>query len=238
MCTTTINNYEGGNRLMLITHRTDTRTEYQEAEAAIQGGCTWIQLRMKGTLNLEDARQLADLCREKHVRLCIDDNVEIALAAGATAVHLGKNDMPVDEAWKLVRKQGNPEGFLIGATANTFEDIRQAALKGASYIGLGPFRFTQTKEKLSPVLGLEGYRDILRQCRLAGINLPVYAIGGIELEDVPELMKTGITGIAVSGAINRADDPTAMTAAFLKCISANETFPQKDGKHEATCPDK
>lgn len=205
-------------RLMLITHRTERFTEYEEAELAIAGGCKWVQLRMKGTLNLDDARRLADLCREKQVRLCIDDNVNIALASGANTVHLGKNDMPVAEAWKRVRAVYLGDDFLIGATANTFEDIRYAVSQGASYIGLGPFRFTQTKEKLSPVLGIEGYRRILQQCREADIRIPVYAIGGIELGDVKELMQTGITGIAVSGAIVRAEDPAEATARFIQTL--------------------
>ena len=222
-----------GARLMLITHRTARLTEYEEARLAIEGGCRWVQLRMKGTLNLDDARRLARrlsvLCKERNTLLCIDDDVEIALASGAGGVHVGKNDMPVAEVWEHVRAAGRERDFIVGATANTFEDIcantfediRRAAEQGASYIGLGPFRFTQTKEKLSPVLGLEGYREILKQCREAGIHLPVYAIGGIEAADIPELMQTGITGIAISGSIVSADDPTAATCHLLKLITHN-----------------
>jgi len=126
--------------------------------------------------------------------------------------------MPVDEAWKVVRKAHREKDFLIGATTNTFEDIRQAARSGASYIGLGPFRFTQTKKRLSPILGLEGYRRIISQCEEAGIHLPIYAIGGIELEDIPDLMKAGVHGIAISGSIIRADNPAEMTRRFLEKI--------------------
>ena len=116
-----------GARLMLITHRTARLTEYEEARLAIEGGCRWVQLRMKGTLNLDDARRLSVLCKERNTLLCIDDDVEIALASGAGGVHVGKNDMPVAEVWEHVRAAGRERDFIVGATANTFEDIRRAA---------------------------------------------------------------------------------------------------------------
>ena len=210
--------FEGANRLMLITHQTETYTDYEEAKRFLEGGGSWVQLRQKEGLDREMAHRLAELCRQKNGVLCVDDNVDIALEIGADAVHLGKNDMPVDEAWKVVRKAHREKDFLIGATTNTFEDIRQAARSGASYIGLGPFRFTQTKKRLSPILGLEGYRRIISQCEEAGIHLPIYAIGGIELEDIPDLMKVGVHGIAISGSIIRADNPAEMTRRFLEKI--------------------
>lgn len=210
--------FEGANRLMLITHQTETYTDYEEAKRFLEGGGSWVQLRQKEGLDREMAHRLAELCRQKNGVLCVDDNVDIALEIGADAVHLGKNDMPVDEAWKVVRKAHREKDFLIGATTNTFEDIRQAARSGASYIGLGPFRFTQTKKRLSPILGLEGYRRIISQCEEAGIHLPIYAIGGIELEDIPDLMKAGVHGIAISGSIIRADNPVEMTRRFLEKI--------------------
>ncbi len=209
--------YEGSNRLMFITNRTDQYTEQQETQWVLEGGCRWIQLRMKDNPSLETARELVKLCAPSQARLCIDDDVQMALESGATAVHLGKNDMPVDQACELVHQSGKTD-FLIGATANTFEDICHAARLGASYIGLGPFRFTQTKKKLSPILGLDGYKRILEQCREAGITLPVYAIGGIEIEDIPALMKTGITGIAISGTIIRAKDPVQETRNLIETI--------------------
>lgn len=210
--------FEGANRLMLITHQTETYTDYEEAKRFLEGGGSWVQLRQKEGLDREMAHRLAELCRQKNGVLCVDDDVDIALEIGADAVHLGKNDMPVDEAWKVVRKAHREKDFLIGATTNTFEDIRQAARSGASYIGLGPFRFTQTKKRLSPILGLEGYRRIISQCEEAGIHLPIYAIGGIELEDIPDLMKAGVHGIAISGSIIRADNPAEMTRRFLEKI--------------------
>ena len=107
------------------------------------------------------------------------------------------------------------EGVLIGGTANTAEQIIRLKKKGADYAGCGPFRFTTTKEKLAPTLGLEGYRHILQQLHKAGIRLPVCAIGGIEPDDVLPLLETGVQGIAVSGAVLRDSDPAAMMQRLL-----------------------
>ena len=202
--------YEGTNRLMLITHQTDKLDEPAEARLFLEGGGSWVQLRKKEGLTEPLAATLARICGEKGAQLSIDDNLDLALRVGAGGVHLGKNDLPVDEAWRRVRAEGKEAGFLVGATANTFDDIRLAASRGASYIGLGPFRFTETKQ-----------RRILGQCREAGIQLPVYAIGGIELADVPALMRTGITGVAISGAIVRAADPAEATRQFLEAIQSS-----------------
>ena len=216
-----IRNLEIGKRLMLITHRTEHYTEYEEAEMFLQGGGRWVQLRMKQGLDLEMAKRIAALCAKYDALFCIDDNVQIALACSASAVHLGKNDMPIAEA-KAIVEAANPEKpFWIGATANTFEDIQNATRQGASYIGLGPFRFTQTKQKLSPVLGLDGYKHIVGKCADEGIMLPIYAIGGITEEDIPDLMRTGITGIAVSGTIVQAENPIEETQRLLQLVASH-----------------
>lgn len=210
--------FSQSSRLMFITHKTDKYTELEEIKMVIEGGCDWVQLRMKDTLNPEDARKAVLYTKEisgNRCICCIDDSVDIALTSGAHAVHLGKKDIPVAEAWQIAAHHHPQPPFFIGATANTFEDIVQADKAGASYIGLGPYRFTETKKKLSPILGLEGYRKIIRQCKDAGIQLPIFAIGGIELKDVRPLMDTGITGIAVSGAIIQAENPTEETRRFI-----------------------
>ena len=134
----------------------------------------------------------------------IDDNVDLALRTGADGVHLGRNDMPVKEARRIAG-----ERLIIGGTANTAEDICRLAEEGADYIGCGPFQFTTTKKNLAPVLGLEGYRKLTGMMKDRGISLPIVAIGGITYGDIGEIMKTGVTGIALSGSILRADDPAA-----------------------------
>ena len=132
---------------------------------------------------------------------------------GADGVHLGKNDMPVDEARKMLGRNR-----IIGGTANTFEDVERLSRQGADYIGCGPFRFTTTKKNLSPVLGLEGYRSITAQMKAHDILLPIVAIGGILHQDIPAIMQTGVTGIAVSGAVLNAENPVEEMRLFISAM--------------------
>ena len=162
---------------------------------------------MKGAA-IDDVRTVAleamRMCKERGATFVIDDHVELVKELGADGVHLGKNDMPIKEARSLLG-----EGFIIGGTANTFADVKAHYAAGAAYIGCGPFRFTTTKENLSPVLGLEGYEQILRRMKDEGIDLPVVAIGGITINDIPQLMRIGMSGVALSGTVLRAADPVA-----------------------------
>lgn len=183
---------------------------------ALEGGCKWVQLRMKDASEeevLSSAREVLPLCRQHGAKFILDDHVELVETAGADGVHLGKNDMPVDEARKIL----GPDK-IIGGTANTIDDIIRLHRQGADYIGCGPFRFTTTKKKLSPVLGLEGYRNIVLKMRENGIDLPIVAIGGITVDDIPAIMGTGVTGIALSGAILNAEDPKSMTESILETL--------------------
>ncbi len=194
--------------VQFITHRTECYDYLEGARMALEGGCRWIQLRMKDA-PLDEVEAMAlpvqTLCRRYGAIFVIDDHVELVKKIGADGVHLGKNDMPVDAARQILGSD-----FIIGGTANTFDDIRCLHQAGADYIGCGPFRFTETKKNLSPVLGLQGYREIVRQMRQNGIDLPIVAIGGITLPDIPEILGTGVTGIALSGMILHAPDPVAM----------------------------
>lgn len=202
--------------LQFITHKNERHGYLDGAEAALRGGCRWIQLRMKDESDesvIAAGRQLAPLCRAAGATFIIDDHVALVEAVGADGVHLGKNDMPVAEARRIL----GPDR-IIGATANTFDDIAAAVVSRADYIGLGPFRFTETKKRLSPILGLGGYRDIMARCRRAGYTIPVVAIGGITPEDIEAIMATGVTGIALSGTILRADDPAAATSQIINLI--------------------
>lgn len=196
------------NRMVqFISHYTERWSYLDSIRLALEGGCMWVQLRMKDAPAEEvaaNAKEAAALCRSYGAKFIIDDHVELVKECGADGVHLGKNDMPVDEARRLLGSD-----YIIGGTANSFEDVERHWRAGADYIGCGPFRFTTTKKKLSPILGIEGYRNICRQMREHGIALPIVAIGGIEYGDIAELMQTGIDGIALSGSILRASDPAA-----------------------------
>lgn len=193
--------------VQFITHTSARYTYADSARLALAGGCRWIQLRMKDAQREEiiaTAAEILPLCREVGATFILDDHVELVELTGADGVHLGKNDMPIAEAR---RQLGHNK--IIGGTANTFEDILAHAEAGADYIGCGPFRFTTTKKNLSPILGLEGYARIVEQMRQNNISLPIVAIGGIAFEDIPAILQTGVTGIALSGSVLRADDPIA-----------------------------
>jgi len=193
--------------VQFITHTSARYTYADSARLALAGGCRWIQLRMKDAQREEiiaTAAEILPLCREVGATFILDDHVELVELTGADGVHLGKNDMPIAEA-----RQQLGRNKIIGGTANTFEDILAHAEAGADYIGCGPFRFTTTKKNLSPILGLEGYARIVEQMRQNNISLPIVAIGGIAFEDIPAILHTGVTGIALSGSVLRADDPIA-----------------------------
>ncbi len=205
--------------LQFITHTNEQYDYYTSARAALEGGCRWIQLRMKEADDdtiLAVGHRLRTLCNHYGATLILDDKVELVDTIKADGVHLGKNDMPPAEARRLLGDKA-----IIGGTANTIDDIGHLVASGVNYIGLGPFRFTQTKKKLSPILGIEGYRHILQQCHERGYSLPIVAIGGIELDDIPVLMATGISGIALSGTILRAANPIEETQKIINCINKN-----------------
>lgn len=195
--------------------RSNNRYGYVDgARLALEGGCRWVQLRMKEATEAEfmaAAAEIGRLCKEHGATFVLDDHVEWVEKTGADGVHLGKNDMPIDEARKIL---GSDK--IIGGTANTFEDVERLYRQGADYIGCGPFRFTTTKKNLSPVLGLEGYQHIVDQMKSHGINLPIVAIGGILESDIKSILATGVSGIAVSGGILNAENPAEEMQRFLK----------------------
>ena len=203
--------------IQFISHYSERYSYLDSIQLALEGGCRWIQLRMKDATD-DEVRPIAikaqQLCRQYHATFIIDDRVALVRELGADGVHLGKNDMPIREARQIL----GPD-FIIGGTANTFEDAKAHYEASADYIGCGPFRFTTTKQKLAPVLGLDGYRHIIQQMRAANINIPIVAIGGITKDDIPAILQTGITGIALSGTVLRADDPIAEMKHIINIIN-------------------
>ena len=205
--------------IQFISHHNERYDYLDSIRLALEGGCRWIQLRVKDVTD-DELRPLAlqaqRLCRDAGAKFIIDDHVSLVKEIGADGVHLGKLDMPIAQA----RLALGPD-FIIGGTANTFEDVVSHWQAGADYIGCGPFRFTTTKKGLSPVLGLEGYRHIVTQMREHGIDLPIVAIGGITRDDIPAVLQTGVTGIALSGAVLNATDPVAEMQQILQINKDN-----------------
>ena len=196
------NNY----RLQFITHYTEKYSYVDSAHIALEGGCRWIQLRMKDaeeSLLEETAIIVQNMCKEYGATFIIDDHVWLAKKIQADGVHLGKNDMPIAEAREILG-----DSFIIGGTVNSFEDIlRNLQHVVPDYFGCGPFRFTLTKKNLAPILGAEGYKEIIRQMRDNNVDIPLVAIGGIGKNDIPLLLESGVNGIALSSSILHADNP-------------------------------
>ena len=204
--------------IQFISHRTDEISCLDGIRMALDGGCKWIQLRMKDSPEEEIVRtgiQVRELCDRYGATMILDDHTHLVSETGADGVHLGKSDMPIGHARAILGKDR-----IIGGTANTFEDIVSHWKAGADYIGCGPFRFTTTKKNLAPTLGLDGYRELTWAARSEGVNIPIVAIGGITVSDIADIMTSGPDGIALSGEIIRSADMTAKTTEVMKAIEA------------------
>jgi thiamine-phosphate pyrophosphorylase len=203
-----------------ISQETAVFSHLESIEKACQAGVDWVQLRVKNK-SLDEiaatAEKAKSVCDSFNVKLVINDHPSVAKEIGAYGLHLGKEDMPVNEARKIV----GPD-MIIGGTANTVEDIVQHVKHGANYIGCGPFRFTTTKVKLSPILGLEGYRRIISEIRDLQISIPIIAIGGIEVDDIPAIMGTGMWGIAGSSFIALASDSEGKVLRIKKLLNREQ----------------
>lgn len=210
------------NKLQYISQGESVEEQLYNIHQALDNGCDWIQMRFKHqkpkkALALAEATKF--LCEEYLANFIINDDVHLAEKINADGVHLGLSDMRVSEARAILGKTK-----IIGATANTFEDIVRQVTNGCDYIGLGPFQHTKTKTNLSPILGSEGYHSIITKMKESQIDIPVYAIGGITLRDVNPLMKTGIHGIAVSGVITKSDDKQELITQLNYNLYGNVTI--------------
>lgn len=208
-------------RLQFITHYTEKYSYIDSARIALEGGCRWIQLRMKEaeeSVLEETALIVQKMCKDYGATFIIDDYVPLVKKIKANGVHLGKNDMPIAEARRLLG-----DSFIIGGTVNSLDDVRATLLSATpDYFGCGPFRFTSTKKNLSPILGHEGYQNILQGMEEAGIRIPLVAIGGIGKEDIPELMADGVHGIALSGSILQAENPVEEMKGIMEILNMNQ----------------
>lgn len=190
-------------RIQYISQPSKDGSQLTAIHQALDAGSKWIQLRVKNEsakIILQHAIAAKKLCERYEAKLIVNDYPEIAVEVNADGVHLGLDDMPIFMAREIVGAE-----MIIGGTANTFGHVQQRVAEGADYIGLGPFRFTKTKVKLSPVLALEGYQRIFGEMKKVGLEIPVVAIGGILAEDIPSLMSVGAYGVAISGAITFSD---------------------------------
>lgn len=209
--------------LQFITNTNCHRSPKDQIIEAIDGGCRWIQIRMKDASDQEIKDlffSIRDKAKETMTTVIINDCVELAKELGpegVAGVHLGRKDMsPYDARLKM-----GPQA-IIGVTANTFEEIDEVRKLDIDYIGIGPFAETKTKENLAPVLGLEGIAAIMSKVKENNIEIPCVAVGGIKLEDVKSLLAAGVNGIAVSGAIAAAENEVETVKSFISELPMNE----------------
>lgn len=170
--------------------------------AILRGGATAVQLRGK-TLCARDlllrGKRLRVLTEASGSLFLINDRLDVALAVGASGVHLGADDLPLAEARRIC-----PKGFLIGASVDTPEEARRAEAEGADYLGAGPVFPTETKRTANPAIGPAGLAEIVR-----AVSVPVVGIGGIGPGNIREVMAAGAAGAAVVSAVVAAEDPKA-----------------------------
>ena len=187
-------------KLPRLQYITDSVTQVERACVA---GAKWIQGRIKNKSKQETKSKLLEMkniCEKHRCIFIVNDFIEIALEINANGVHLGKNDTSIEEVKKIIKDHN----FILGGTANTLEDVKNLEEHQVHYIGLGPLRFTETKVKLSPLLGFEGYKNILET--RGNNSIPIYAIGGILPSDVTKLTETGVYGIAVSSYLSKSEN--------------------------------
>ena len=203
-------------RMQFITNQWSSSIIPEQIEKVCRGGCRWIQLRLKDK-NDEEIKDI--LSEAKKIRrfyqatLIINDRVDLAIQDEVDGVHLGREDMCPEKARALLG-----DHKIIGGTANKMEEILELYKKGVDYVGLGPYQYTRTKYKLAPILGLDGFNLILQRMKLEEVHVPIIAIGGIRLNDIPDLMNTGIHGIAVSSLIVNHERPEEMTQTIINHI--------------------
>ena len=187
-------------RLYAVTDRAwvGRQTLPEQVEAALKGGATCVQLREKeldGAAFLEEAKVLAALCRRYGVPLIINDNVEVALASGADGVHVGQDDLTVEQVRRLAGDR-----LIVGVSAHSVEQALAAQAGGADYLGVGAVFATATKSD-AHVLPRETLAEICR-----AVDIPVVAIGGIGEDNLLQLAGTGVDGAALVSAIFSAPD--------------------------------
>lgn len=189
-------------KLQYISQGNTVQEQLHNIQHALDQGCDWIQMRFKNGTSEETfslAESVKKICHQYDANFIVNDNVSLAKLIDAEGVHLGLNDMPISKAREIL---GTDK--IIGGTANTLEEVINQIENGCDYIGLGPLRFTNTKANLSPILGMKRYQTIMKELRTYNTSIPIYAIGGIHLNDIEMLLATGIYGVAASSLITQS----------------------------------
>jgi thiamine-phosphate pyrophosphorylase len=211
---------EAHERIIAITQESAEYSHEELARRACASGVRWVQLRMKNcdyTHWVRTAQAVKRICDEYSARLTVNDNVLVAREVGAHGVHLGPQDMDVADARRILGPH-----VIIGASVNSTEDLARLRGKPLDYLGIGPFRETQTKKDHRPVLGEEGLRSLVRSIRAEYSAMPLYVIGGICPEDVPVIFQNPVQGLALASSLNFAKDVRARVQEFIEAMTVYE----------------
>lgn len=207
-------------KLHYLTQDLESISHQEQVRIACEAGVKWIQLRVKNK-NFDEWKRIAlevkAITEKFDCTLIINDNVAIANESDADGVHLGQQDLNWQQARNIL---GDKK--IIGFSTHSIEELNAAKNYDVDYFGLGPFRFTSTKENLNPVLGLEGFRNIISFAKTSGIQQSIIAVGGIQLNDIEDLINAGGDGVAVSSAINLSIDPMNAAKEFLSQLKIND----------------
>jgi thiamine-phosphate pyrophosphorylase len=204
-------------KLHYISQGRSTKEQLENIQQACSSGAELVQLRIKNASDktiLKLAQEAREITAHFQTRLILNDHYKIAKEVKADGVHLGKTDSCPIEARKYIYTWQ-----IIGGTANTLEDCQALSTKQVDYISLGPFRHTETKDNLPQVLGLAGFEAITTVLQT---ETPILGVGGITTNDVTDILETGISGIAVSGAITRDFNRIKTFHELLKASSTDE----------------
>ncbi|KQM79081.1 thiamine-phosphate pyrophosphorylase [Pedobacter sp. Leaf216] len=191
-------------KLQYITHDIPHLSHIEQVQQACEAGAKWIQYRCLSKNDeelLQDIKAIAEICDDWGTTLIVTDHVHLNGKADIQGFHIEDMDADFITLRKLVG-----DDITLGGSANTTENLIRLEKEGADYAGYGPYAATETKPNDYTLLGIEGYQNAVKKLQDQNINLPVLAVGGIKTYDVEALMHTGIYGVAVSGAINFADD--------------------------------
>ncbi|MFD0940137.1 thiamine phosphate synthase [Pedobacter boryungensis] len=191
-------------KLQFITHDIPQYSHIEQVQIACEAGAKWIQYRCLSKADdelLTDINTIAEICDDWGSTLIVTNHTHLKGKADIQGFHI--EEMEAD--FITLRKQLGEE-YTLGGSANTVQNLIRLAKEGVDYAGFGPFKITTTKPNNAPLLGAKGYADAINALKKENINLPILAVGGVTLQDIPALLNTGIYGIAASSAINQAEN--------------------------------
>lgn len=207
-------------RLQFITGTNPRLPHSEEVREVCKAGVRFIQFREKAA-TVESTKRMAEtafaVARIYGAWFIVNDYIEVALDIGADGVHVGYKDASPKEARDAL---GNDA--IIGGTANNFDHIKWLHEQEVNYMGVGPFRYTDNKEELEPILGFEGYQKLLQQMNAYGITIPTYAVGGVTIDDAGRLIANGLHGVSIGSAIGSSRDIQSSAQSLLQALEGVE----------------